>query len=208
VHYLVSENGGATHGTLRVAGCRVVADGQMVVLEGPWPFGNPALAYIENNAAFATLRQQAGRWTGPNAFAVEGLSQPSAGEAFVVAAHRMRDPERFRPYAERVGAVVQSFGGRFLVRGGKVSLVAGDFLPDRVVVIEFPTAEAAVSFYVSETYAPLLTLRLETTEPRFIIMARRGLLAADARAIAEDYASSRRATSSVEIRPDRTFSTT
>src|SRR5262249_17778216 len=86
------------------------------------------------------------------------------------------DMERFRPYAEAVADVVRSFGGRFLARAGKVTPLHGAFIPERVVLIEFATAEDALKFYMSDRYAPLLKIRLATTEARFVIMARSGEL--------------------------------
>ena len=49
-------------------------------------------------------------------------------------------------------------------------------LADRVVLIEFPTAADAAAFYFSDIYAPLLKLRLETTNPRFVLVAKSGVL--------------------------------
>jgi len=74
------------------------------------------------------------------------VADPGAGEAFVIGAHRMRDMAGFQPYAEQVAAVVQRFGGRFLARAGKVTPLGGAFVPERVVIIEFPTAADAVAF--------------------------------------------------------------
>src|SRR5262249_2937344 len=114
-------------------------------------------------------------------------------EAFVIAAHRMRDPDGFRPYAEQVAAVVQRFGGRFLARAGRVTPLGGDFVPERAVIIEFPRADDAMAFYVSDVYAPLLRIRHATTDPRFVVVARSGALPTAARAAADSYLRSQRA---------------
>ena len=97
----------------------------------------------------------------------------------------MRDMERFKPYAEAVPDVVKSFGGRFLARGGKVTPLAGEFVPERVVLIEFPAADDALGFYSSDRYAPLLKIRLATTEARLVILSRSGDLPKQIRAAAE-----------------------
>jgi len=128
---------------------------------------------------------------GPQAFLreylVDAIAEPGDGEAFVVAAHRMLDLAEFQPYAEQVGAVVQRFGGRFLARAAKATMLGGDFLSERAVIIEFPTAADAVAFYVSDVYAPLIAIRHATTDPRFLIMARDGALPAAARSAAASY---------------------
>jgi uncharacterized protein (DUF1330 family) len=163
----------------------LVADGEMISFEGPWTFGAPLIARVEDGKSLDVIGAQLP--AGCNAFAFEGLAEPGTGEAFVLGAHAMRDMERFRSYAERVPNVVEQFGGRFLARSSKVTLICGNFVPGRTVITEFPAAEDAVAFYVSDAYAPLLKLRLETTDARLIVLARSGALPASARKTAEDY---------------------
>src|SRR6201993_1518958 len=154
---------------------RIVAQGDAMVFEGPWPWVSPVVARLDD-AALESAR--ASRIDG---YAVDAVAEPGAGEAFVVAAHRMRDLAAFQPYAEQVGAVVERFGGRFLARPGKAEMLGGDFVSDRAVLIEFPRAADAVAFYVSDVYAPLMTIRHATSDPRFLVMVRAGPLPAEAR---------------------------
>jgi uncharacterized protein (DUF1330 family) len=83
--------------------------------------------------------------------------------AYLIANITVTDPKRYPEYREKVPAVIAQYGGKFLVRGGAVHPVEGDLGIDRLVVIEFPTTEAARAFYHSPEYAPLHKLRLETT---------------------------------------------
>jgi uncharacterized protein (DUF1330 family) len=159
----------------------IVAQGDAMVFEGPWPWASPIVARLDD-AQIETVR--ASRIDG---YLVDTLGEPGAGEAFVVAAHRMRDIVAFQPYADQVGAVVQRFGGRFLARSGKAEMLGGDFVSDRAVIIEFPRAADAVAFYVSDVYAPLMKIRHANSDPRFLVMARSGPLPAEARAAAESY---------------------
>jgi uncharacterized protein (DUF1330 family) len=55
--------------------------------------------------------------------------------------------------------VIAKFGGRFLVRGGKQTILEGTWQPHRLVVIEFPNMEALMSWYNSPEYVPLLALQ-------------------------------------------------
>jgi len=183
MQYLVADR--AAIGSAAIDPRQVIAKGEMMVLEGPWPWGAPIVACLDSAA---DIRVKA---AGVDAYAVEALDDPGGGEAFVVAAHRIRDTWGFRPYVEQVTDIVARFGGRFLARGGKVTLFGGNFVPDRAVIIEFPTAADAVAFYLSDIYAPLLKIRHVTTDPRFVVMARAGVLPAAVRARAEDYLRSR-----------------
>ena len=66
---------------------------------------------------------------------------------------------------------------------------AGSFAPDRLVLMEFPSADEVVAFYFSDAYAPLLQIRLKATEPRFVLVMRTGALPdRTRRAIAEGLA--------------------
>jgi len=175
----------------RINPADIVAAGEFIVFEGPWTLGAPVIARLGDDA-IDDIRTSIG---GLKAYAVEALAAAGAGEAFLVAAHRMRDLVAFQPYAEQVGAVVERFGGRFLARSVKAEMLGGDFVSDRAVILEFPTAADAVAFYVSDVYAPLMRIRHAVSDPRLLVMARAGALPAEARAAAESYLRARAASS-------------
>jgi uncharacterized protein (DUF1330 family) len=183
VNYLIASKPASR---LLPEGSRVVADGEMISFEQLWAFGPPLIARLDDAADLGALKARLSG-AGFNAFAVEGLEEPGSGQAYVLGGHIMRDMERFRPYAAAVPEVVRSFGGRFLARGGKVTPIAGHFVPERVVLIEFPSVDDALAFYISDRYAPLLEIRLATTEARLVIMARSSQLPVHVRAAAEAY---------------------
>jgi uncharacterized protein (DUF1330 family) len=153
-------------------GCQLVAGGQMMSFEEPWSFGEPLIARLADGTNLDALKTI----VGADAFLVEGILEPGQGQAFCIGAHMMRDPEGFKPYAAGVPDVIKNYGCRYIARGGKVTPVTGSFVPDRAVLMEFPTADEAVRFYFSDAYAPLLKIRLRTTDPRFVLMARSGQL--------------------------------
>lgn len=90
--------------------------------------------------------------------------------AYLVANITITDPERYPSYRAQVPAVIARYGGRFLVRAGAVHPLEGDMGLDRLVVIEFPSMDAARAFYDSPEYAPLLQLRSETTQSRVVFV--------------------------------------
>jgi uncharacterized protein (DUF1330 family) len=183
MRYLVASKAAAGH---LPEGCRMLADGEALSFELPWTFGAPLIVRLDDTADLAALKSHLAA-AGHNAFTVQGLDEPGTGQAYVLGGHIMRDMERFKPYAEAVPEVVKSFNGRFLARGGTVTPLAGSFVPERVVLIEFPTAEDALGFYLSDRYAPLLKIRLATTEARLVIVSRAGDLPKQVRAAAEAY---------------------
>ena len=153
-------------------GCRAIADGEAISFEQPWSFGAPLIAQVDDGADLTALTSK----PAITAFLAEGIAPPGAGQAFAIGAHRMRDAEAFKPYAARVADVIKDFGCRYIARGGAVTPLCGTFVPDRAVLMEFPSADDVVAFYFSESYAPLLRIRLKVTEPRFVLLARTGAL--------------------------------
>ena len=187
MRYLVASKSAAGH---LPKGSRIVADGETISFEQPWTFSAPLVALLPEDADLGAL--QAGlKGAGCNGFAVEGQDLPADGQGFVLGGHIMRDRAGFQPYAEAVPGVVKSFGGRFLVRGGAVTPLAGSFVPERVVFAEYADPETALAWYTSASYAPLLKIRLATTEARLVIMARSGPLPAAVHAKAEKFLSER-----------------
>ena len=163
-------------------GCHLVADGEAISFEQPWSFGAPLIALVDDGADLAAFKGK----PAVTAFLVEGIEPPGAGQAFAIGAHRMRDAEAFKPYAARVADVSKEFGCRYIARGGAVTPLGGSFVPDRAVLMEFPSADDVAAFYFSAAYAPLLRIRLAATEPRFVLVARAGSLSERTRrAIAE-----------------------
>ena len=153
-------------------GCRAIADGETISFEQPWNFGAPLIAQVDDGADLTALTSKPAM----TAFLVEGIEPPGAGQAFAIGAHRMRDADAFKPYAARVADVIKDYGCRYIARGGAVTPLCGTFVPDRAVLMEFPSADNVVAFYFSESYAPLLRIRLAATEPRFVLVARTGAL--------------------------------
>ena len=59
--------------------------------------------------------------------------------AYVIADTRVLDPEAYEGYKTKARAIAESYGGKYVVRGGDIRLVDDDlWSPTRLVVIEFP----------------------------------------------------------------------
>jgi uncharacterized protein (DUF1330 family) len=79
--------------------------------------------------------------------------------AYTVAQIEVTDPALYEDYRKQVLATVQAHGGRFLVRGGASELLEGGPLPQRTVVLEFPSMAQLKAWYHSPEYQPLAALR-------------------------------------------------
>ncbi|MCB1475646.1 MAG: DUF1330 domain-containing protein [Rhodobiaceae bacterium] len=68
------------------------------------------------------------------------------------------DPEGYKAYVAENAIAFRKYGARFLTRGGKAENAEGN-PRSRVVVIEFPSVEAASACYHSPEYAKAMALR-------------------------------------------------
>jgi uncharacterized protein (DUF1330 family) len=87
---------------------------------------------------------------------------------YLIADVDIHDEAAYDEYRQQVGPLVDAHGGRFLVRGGNCRALEGDWAPRRLVVIEFPSAEALQGFYDSPEYAPLIALRQSATTSKLL----------------------------------------
>ena len=79
--------------------------------------------------------------------------------AYIVVETDVHDPEQYEQYKAASPGAVAAFGGRFIVRGGELAVLEGDWHPKRVVILEFPDLETAKQFYESERYQEAKKLR-------------------------------------------------
>jgi len=72
--------------------------------------------------------------------------------AYVLVDCEVTDPVRYENYKKLAPPAIAKYGGRYLARGGAVSVLEGDWQPNRIVVLEFPDADTARRFYDSPEY--------------------------------------------------------
>ena len=73
-------------------------------------------------------------------------------------------------YIERIQATMDPHGGRFLVHGGEVEVVEGEW-PGTIVILEFPDVDCARAWYESPQYQEILPLRTGNIEGDALVVA-------------------------------------
>lgn len=66
-------------------------------------------------------------------------------------------------YLRGIDATLEPFGGRFIIHGGPKETLEGEARDD-LIVIAFPTIEAARGWYASDAYRRLIPLRRQGAE--------------------------------------------
>jgi uncharacterized protein (DUF1330 family) len=90
--------------------------------------------------------------------------------AYVIAEIDVIDPAAYEEYRKQVPGVVTKYGGKFIVRGGKIDAKEGGWMPKRIVVVEFPSLAQAQKWYDSPEYAPLIKLRQKASKGKLILV--------------------------------------
>jgi uncharacterized protein (DUF1330 family) len=79
--------------------------------------------------------------------------------AYLVGDIEITDPAGYEEYKRQVPATIAAYGGRYLSRAGALEVLEGRWLPQRAVILEFPTMAQLKSWYNSPEYRPLREIR-------------------------------------------------
>lgn len=79
--------------------------------------------------------------------------------AYIIVDINVTDPVRYEEYKRIAGPTVSLHGGRYIVRGGRVTTLEGAWKPSRLVVLEFPDVARARGWWESDEYRPARELR-------------------------------------------------
>lgn len=82
--------------------------------------------------------------------------------AYLIVGLDVHDEETMEEYRELVSPNIAAYGGRYLVRGGAMEVLEGNWAPRRTVVLEFPDMAALKRWYDSPDYAPIRALRFRS----------------------------------------------
>ena len=90
--------------------------------------------------------------------------------AYLVAHLTVTDPDALEAYRAAVPEVIARFGGRYLVRGGAVETLEGEWRVPRLVIVAFDSMAQAKRFYESPDYQEILPLRLAAAEGDVVLV--------------------------------------
>ena len=82
---------------------------------------------------------------------------------YLIVESQITDPEQFKRYMADAPAVAKAFGGEYLVRGGRMQVLEGDWQPPRLTVLRYPDFEQAKAMYDSPGYVHARSLRKGAT---------------------------------------------
>lgn len=88
---------------------------------------------------------------------------------YVIFDVEIRDMVRYQDFMNGVKPAIEAAGARYLARGGPHIVHEGDdWQPRRIVLLEFPSAEAWTAFYNGPIYTGLKSIRDECSSARLV----------------------------------------
>lgn len=80
--------------------------------------------------------------------------------AYILIELKMDERTWLRDYVPPVEALIAKHGGRYIARAFEYEQLEGERRPDVVVILEFPSMDAARAWYNDPEYVPFLKARL------------------------------------------------
>ena len=90
--------------------------------------------------------------------------------AYIILEVDVKDAERYADYRTMVPASLAAYGGKFLIRGGQVENLEGDWEPQRFVMIQFDSVDQAKRWWDSEEYREARNLRQAISDTKMIVV--------------------------------------
>ena len=84
--------------------------------------------------------------------------------AYIIVDMLISDMEQYRQYMAEAPAAVAAAGGEYVVRGGRLETLEGQWQPSRVPIVRFPVYDAAKAFYSGEMYEAARAKRAGATQ--------------------------------------------
>lgn len=90
--------------------------------------------------------------------------------AYVIVDIEVTEPLEYEEYKKLAAPAVEACGGRYVVRGGKVEVLEGDWPTNRFVVLEFDDADQAKRWWASPEYGEAKAIRHRTARTKMIVV--------------------------------------
>lgn len=91
--------------------------------------------------------------------------------AYVIVDIEINNPEEYQGYIKMSPASIAAYGGKFLARGGKTEVLEGNWVPKRLVILEFESVEKAKAWLESAEYKPARQIRHRTANTNMVVIA-------------------------------------
>ena len=90
--------------------------------------------------------------------------------AYVIVDIDVHDPVGYEAYKKLAPAAVELYGGQYIARGGKTETLEGDWVPSRLVILQFESTEQAKKWLNSDEYRDARAMRHKTARSQMVVI--------------------------------------
>ncbi len=90
--------------------------------------------------------------------------------AYIIVEVDIEDHSIYEEYKKLTPAAISAYDGKFVVRGANAECLEGDWHPERLVVLEFPSVERAKEWWASPEYSKAKSLRHQSAKTKMILV--------------------------------------
>jgi uncharacterized protein (DUF1330 family) len=83
---------------------------------------------------------------------------------------QVKDKNMYKEYIDKVPSIIKKFGGRYLVRGGKIFPLSENWKPERMIIIEFESAQNIKECFNSPEYLKIAPLRQRSAITKAVVI--------------------------------------
>jgi len=89
---------------------------------------------------------------------------------YIIAHVQVNNPVQYEEYKKWSTAAMKAHNAEVCVRGGQVEVLEGDWAPERIVILKFPTFDAAKAFYETPEYLKAREARASAAIMRMVVV--------------------------------------
>ncbi len=90
--------------------------------------------------------------------------------AYVIVDIEVQDSKTYAEYIGKAPATVTAYGGKYLARAGRTEVLEGEWVPKRLVILQFESLERAKEWLNSAEYAPVKALRHKAAHSNMVVI--------------------------------------
>lgn len=90
--------------------------------------------------------------------------------AYLVLDLSIKEIKGFSEYIQKIPSFIEKHSGRYIVRGEVPEIMEGDWKPERLVIIEFPSRQHAKDFLAEPEAKSLFAIRHKTTDSKLLLV--------------------------------------
>ena len=90
--------------------------------------------------------------------------------AYVIVEVSITDHSEYEEYKKLTPAAIAAYDGKFIVRGAQTESLEGEWHPERIVVLEFPSLERAKEWWGSSEYSKAKEIRQRSATTKMLVV--------------------------------------